>query len=326
MRRRALVVGINVYENFGAGGRLAGAVSDAQRVAELLSVHGNGDPNYSCRVLTSDTDRVTRTRLRKSLRELFMGGAGDEPVLFYFSGHGTVTDLGGYIVTQDAEENDEGIPMDALLNYVNESNVREAVFILDCCKGGAMGSPSLLQSNGAYERSLLRQNTTILAASRHDQNAVEQDGQGLFTSLLIDALEGGAADILGNVTLPAVYAFIEGALGPWEQRPVYKTYTSSVSILRCAPPCIELPALRRLVQLFPRPDAQLRLDPDYEYNEEPVTDKQKTGHLLKRYRDAGLITAATPGQDFFWAAQKGGGVMLTQSGRHFWRLIDTNQI
>lgn len=37
----------------------------------------------------------------------------------------------------------------------------------------------------------------ILTASRGDQPSVETGGGGVFTSLVVDALEGGAANILG---------------------------------------------------------------------------------------------------------------------------------
>jgi len=47
---------------------------------------------------------------------------------------------------------------------------------------------------------------------------VEDAGGGIFTSLVVDALQGGAADILGDVTAPSVYAYLEAALGAWDQR------------------------------------------------------------------------------------------------------------
>ncbi len=320
MARRALIVGINHYGKLGKTYTLKGAIADAQRVAEILSTHHNGDPNYDCITLLSDPSKpVTRGKLHQALRLLFRN-TGDE-ILFYFSGHGAVTDLGGYIVTQDATTNDLGISMDELLILANDAHDNESVIVLDSCMSGTMGNSRLLQGDGPYGKSLLGKNVSILAASRENEESIEEAGQGLFTSLFLGALDGVAANILGNITLPAIYAHIEGALGPWGQAPIYKTYTAQVSVMRKAKPQIEIPLLRRLKDLFPEPDSQYQLSPEYEYDEIPVTDKQKIGQLFKRYRDAGLVCAVIEGQDFYWVAMHSGFLQLTQLGRHFWTLI-----
>lgn len=320
------MVGINHYDNLGPDAQLPGPIPDAKLIMSLLERNGNGDPNYDCVTLTStkDGDKVTRAALRDHLAQLFRGTNDD--VLFYFSGHGTVTPTGGYIVTQDGALNDIGISMDELLTMANAAKEREVVIILDCCMSGSIGNPSVLQSGGDYQKSLLDQNVTILAASRHNEVSEEAEGQGIFTSLLAEALRGGAADILGNVTLPAVYAYIESALGPWEQRPIYKTYTTSVGILRVAEPQIEKAALRRLTELFDGPDAPYFLTPEYEYNEVAETEKQQIGFLFKRYRDAGLLRAATRGKDLYWAAMHSQSVELTASGQHIWRLVNAKRL
>ena len=54
----------------------------------------------------------------------------------------------------------------------------------------------------------------------------------MFTSLVLGALDGGAPDILGHVSVPAVYAYVEAALGAWDQRPLFKSHVSRVLPLR----------------------------------------------------------------------------------------------
>lgn len=325
MARRALVVGVNHYDNYGPEMQLKGAIPDAKRVATLLSRHHNDDPNYDCITLTSAPDApVTRERLRGALDQLFRG-TNDE-VLFYFSGHGTVTNTGGYIVTQDAKDRDIGISMDELLTLANQAAEQETIIILDSCMSGAMGNPRSIQGDGPYQKSLLGSNVSILAASRENEASIESGEHGLFTTLLIDALDGLAANILGNITLPTIYAHIEGALGPWDQRPIYKTYMTKVSVIRKAQPPIDLVELRRLVELFPEPDALYQLSPDYEYEKVAETEKQSIGRLFKRYRDIGLVCAAQEGDDFYWAAMEARSLKLTQLGRYFWRLIKDRRI
>ena len=47
---------------------------------------------------------------------------------------------------------------------------------------------------------LLGEGITILSACCSNECAEELNGRGTFTSLLVDALNGGAADVMGHVT------------------------------------------------------------------------------------------------------------------------------
>jgi hypothetical protein len=113
-------------------------------------------------------------------------------------------------------------------------------------------------------KSILREGVSILTASRGDQPSVETGGGGIFTSLAVDALEGGAANLLGSVNAPAVYAFVEAALGAWDQRPLFKAHVSKVIELRCCTPPIERAVLRRIPDFFPLPAEDYPLDPSFE--------------------------------------------------------------
>ena len=44
---------------------------------------------------------------------------------------------------------------------------------------------------------------------------MEINGHGVFINLLIESLNGGASDILGNITPGSVYAYIDQVLGAW---------------------------------------------------------------------------------------------------------------
>src|SRR6202044_1791372 len=86
----------------------------------------------------------------------------------------------------------------------------------------------------------------------------------VFTSLLVDALSGGAADLLGNITPGAVYAYIDQALGNFGQRPVFKTNVKKFISLRQVTPPIPLQDLRLITKYFPKPGYEFQLDPTYE--------------------------------------------------------------
>ena len=69
--------------------------------------------------------------------------------------------------------------------------------------------------------------------------------------------------------MASVYAYVEEALGPWDQRPLFKAHLSTLVPLRTVEPAVPMEALRRLPALFPDPDNEFPLDPSYEPTEEP---------------------------------------------------------
>lgn len=218
--RRALCIGIDEYP----GGTLRGCVSDAERIAAVLASNYDGSPNFDCRTVSAPVgggvNVITRVALREAIETLFRDKA--DVALLHFSGHGTVNNLDGYLVSQDARKYDEGVAMGDILKWANDSRAAEVSIFLDCCFSGALGNLPAVDN----KKTLLREGVSILTASRGDQPSVETGGGGLFTSLVVDALGGGAADVLGAVTAPSVYAYVEAALGAWDQRPLFKSHVS----------------------------------------------------------------------------------------------------
>src|SRR5579884_972736 len=266
MRRRALLVGIDHYDHMQ---KLNWCSDDALAMRQLLDYHENLDPNFSCHVLLSTTsepsvsspgllrERVTFNKLRAALEELF---AFDDMVLFYFSGHGYQTENGIYLVTQDGTHALPGILLNDILEMANTSPAREVMFIIDSCFSGALGEPDQVRQGSDQVRRLanlyLRPGVTLLAATGSDEHAIEIDGHSIFTRLILGALKGGAADVRGLVSAASIYAYVEQALGSWDQRPIYKSNATQLSPLRYCKPDVTDDELRRLPQFFPTPDHQ----------------------------------------------------------------------
>ncbi len=332
--RRALIVGLNTYHL--TGNDLQGSVADAEAMAERLSKHANDDPNYECRVFLDRTDTtgsVTRAALREALSILFAPDfQGD--ILFYFSGHGVLTTTGGVLMTQDGKPGDWGILMQEVVSFANKAKARSVTIILDCCHGGDMGNvqvPDGQDGQGSF--ALLREDLTLIGASSPVQLAVEAGGQGLFTSAVIDALDGGAADHMGWVTGASIYAYVDRRFGAWEQRPIYKSHATYVPVIRECQPLIDKLKLRELVKHFPSGDYQFRLDPDYEPEDEngnvhqPVNDeKVAVAQLFKEYRDAGLLRPSIKGEQLYWTARHGNTVELTPRGWEYWWLVSKDKL
>lgn len=314
--RKALIIGINDYPS----APLGGCVNDANTLATVLESNGDGSPNFGVRKITCPSVDITRPVLREAIEQLFSGNC--DMALLYFSGHGYIKSTGGYLVTTDAKKYDEGVSMDDILALANQSQARNKVIIFDCCHSGAMGSPSL-SGNGTAQ---LAEGMSVLTASRDSEYALEANGAGVFTSLLIDALKGGAADIRGNITPGSLYAYVDEALGAWDQRPIFKTNVTSFSPLRVIPPKVPFEILRKITQYFPTADSEHKLDPSYEDTEACANpDNVAIFKDLQKYQSVGLVVPVDA-EFMYYAAINSTSCRLSALGYQYWRLVNERRL
>lgn len=323
MSRKALVVGIDDYNTC----PLSGCCNDSEVVKDLLANHENGDPNFS--VMKKD-NVATKAELRMLIEKCFSGD--DEIALFYFSGHGQIDGVGGYLVTPDYNEYDWGVSLQDVLTIANSSKCKERIIILDCCYSGVMGNISTSGQNTA----LINEGVTILTASREIEPAQEINGHGVFTTLLAEALQGGAADVTGHVTIGSIYAFIDKALGPWEQRPVFKTNVTQFTSLRNVTPQVDKVTLRKIAEYFVSEDLELALDPSFEPTnsegyehivKEPYATKENTEIFadLQKLEGIGLVVPVGE-KHMYFAAMNSKACKLTTIGKQYWKLVKEKKI
>ncbi|WP_373090009.1 caspase domain-containing protein [Sneathiella sp.] len=322
MGKKALLVGINDYPN----AELPCCVNDTLQLAAHLKTHVDGSPNFAVQTMVSPSQCIGRADLRRNIDELFKGDP--EIALFYFSGHGYINSLGGYVVTSDFTQYDEGVSMDEILKLANQSQAKNKIIILDCCHAGAFGTPDLTGSNMAQ----LSEGLSILTACRSSEAAIAGQDLSVFTSLIIEALQGGAADLGGHVTPGGIYAFVDKALGEWGQRPIFKTNVSSFASIRRTEPPVSLETLRKIVDYFPEPQDEHKLSPAYEFTndpenpppeiKEPYADPEKVEIMkdLQKLASVGLVRPV--GEDhMYFAAMNSKTCQLTALGNHYWQLV-----
>jgi hypothetical protein len=186
-----------------------------------------------------------RSELRHAVQELFADDG--EVALFYFAGHGYVETTGGYLCTSESHSGNDGVALTDVMSFANQSRFRNKVIILDCCQGGAVGQSQLNRSVAEMSEGL-----TILTASTAEQYSQEEDGSGVFTSLMVDALSGAASNLVGDVTPGSIYAHVDQSLGPWAQRPIFKTNVQSFVSLRRVQPPIAVAELSRIPEFSRR--------------------------------------------------------------------------
>ena len=321
--RKALLVGIDDYPN----APLSNCARDATAIHDLLKTEDDDSPNFLAKL---HLNVPTKAKLKQLIAEAFSGT--NDTALFYFSGHGIINDVGGYIVTPDYQSFDEGVSMEEILRIVNESKSINRIVILDCCHSGAFGNPSTAGGQTAQ----IKEGVTILTSSRENEASFEGIQHSVFTSLLLEALRGGAADLAGYITPGGIYAFIDQALGHWGQRPQFKTNVSRFAPLRQVHPQVSIEILRKIVTYYPKPNQAFFLDPSFEDTNshdivhEVIEPYAQPDHVaifkdLQKLQSIGLVTPVEEDHMYF-AAMKSKSCKLTPLGQHYWRLIKDNLI
>lgn len=322
--KKALIVGINDYPT----APLTGCENDAYAIKSILDTNGDGSPNFDIEL---QLNVLTKSGLKTLIIDLFKGDS--DIALLYFSGHGYIDDLGGgFLVTPDAKNNDLGVGMDEILNYANASKCKNKVIILDCCHSGAFGSPS--NNNNKAD---IGDGITILTASKSDEVSLENiGGHGVFTTLLLEALKGGAADLRGHITPGSIYAFIDQALGAWDQRPVFKTNINKFVSLRQVNPQIPMQTLREIIKLFPTPTEHVDLNPSFEFTNDKTIEHEyvepyaipENVEIFKKLQQMNKVGLVVPVDEehMYFAAMNGKSCKLTALGFHYWRLVKDKRI
>ena len=316
--RKALVVGIDQYDKC----PLKGCCNDADSIAQVLSRNGDGSPNFGIRLLKNVR---TKGDLKRLIKECFSGDT--DVALFYYSGHGYIDSIGGYLATPDFSGDDYGVSLQDILRIANDSRCKDKIIILDSCYSGFMGSISCSEQSTA----VINEGVTILTASRSTEASVETNGHGLFTSLLLEALKGGAADITGHITPGGIYAYIDKALGPWEQRPVFKTNVTRFTPLRTVVPQVDISVIRRIVDYFADENDEMQIDPSFEPTNSPnvkhnvvypYADDRNTAIFsdLQKLEGIGLVVPVGE-EHMYFAAMRSKSCALTSIGKQYWRLV-----
>lgn len=321
--RKALVVGIDNYAHC----PLNGCCNDADDIAQILESNADGSPNFSVML---EKNVSSKANLRRLIEECFSGDA--DIALFYYSGHGHIDSVGGYLVTPDFSNYDCGVSLQEILTIANSSRCKDKIIVLDSCFSGFMGNVNTTGQNTA----MINEGVTILTSSRLSETSMEVNGHGLFTSLLLEALSGGAADITGHITPGGIYAYIDKALGPWEQRPVFKTNVTRFTSLRNVVPQVDISIIRKICTYFVDENSELAMDPSFEPTNnqsvihevvQPYADPKNTKIFadLQKLESIGLIVPVGE-EHMYFAAMNSKSCALTSIGKQYWRLVHNKLI
>ncbi len=211
-RNLAILVGVGSFQD-SAFKTLRFCHNDIDDLGRVLS---NPDiAQFEVRKLHApERDQILET-LDKSASEL----KPEDKLIFYYAGHGKRSPSGRlYLVAKDTKMDAlraTGVPIDQVLEIMQESKSSQRVMILDCCHSGAVGGEFRGDIADNLQELARARGTCILAASTGIQLAEEREsanpdgrGNGIFTRYLVEGLQGGmAAGDAEVITVDGLYDY-----------------------------------------------------------------------------------------------------------------------
>jgi WD40 repeat protein len=168
-----------------------------------------------------DTE-ATKKNILSLMDELARIIRPEDVLLFYYAGHGSMVENKFFFIPtesvslyQEDKLNKESIYAGLIQEKLKNIPALKQIVILDACQSG--GSTEILAQRGASEEKALAQlsrgsGVHVLAASGSEQFAAEvgELGHGVFTYILLNALEGSAdgSPKDGNVTVYELKAYL----------------------------------------------------------------------------------------------------------------------
>jgi hypothetical protein len=280
------------------------AVEDAAALARLLSDPDRGGYRPDNVRLLLDGD-VTRSTLLAALEDLAQRTDRESTVFLYFSGHGGHVEsgphAGEYLLPVDAVYPDDdalaatAVSGDQLTNALRAIAARKVVVVFDCCHAGGVGQPKDIGSDplqvglreGYYDALVAGRGRVIFASSRRTEYSYVPGGSrlGLFTSHLLDGLQGGAAGDDGYVRIFDLFEYVQPRVttARRDQHPVFKAEVEDNFAVAMRP--------RAAAPVAPTPDGEFRYDAYVSYAE---PDTEWVWHeLVPPLEQAGLRVAVS---------------------------------
>jgi WD40 repeat protein len=215
-----LSIGINEYKN--PRMKLNYAKPDAESFAALVDQKSTS-LFKKVELHTLYDEEASRENILKKLEDLGSQISSEDVFIFYYAGHGSMVDNRFYFIPTEsirlydqASLKKEAIEASVLQEKLKNIRALKQLIVMDACQSG--GSVELLANRGAAEEKAIAQLSRsagihVMASAGSEQFAAEfsELGHGLFTYLLIKALDGEAdgAPKDGKVTIYELKSYLD---------------------------------------------------------------------------------------------------------------------
>ncbi|MFK7923218.1 MAG: caspase family protein, partial [Bacteroidia bacterium] len=148
----------------------------------------------------------------------------------------------------------------------------------------------------------------------------------IFTELLINGLQGQAADVAGKITVGSLYRYLEQLLSLADQKPQFAGYLDKEFVIRTSKPSLSKEIIRQLKPLFQGKKGMFPLTPAHEPSEgHGDIEKEKDFRLLQKFANVGFVKPV--GEDhMYYAALNSKSCKLTPIGHYYRQLVLKKQI
>lgn len=229
MKKSALVIGIDDYQFVK---KLRGAVKDSNDIAKKLTSLG-----FECKhFLNISSDQIGY--MRESFTDLLQNS---DVGLFYFAGHGLEISHQNFLLCSDtsvdenlkpvnliASLNRNALPIDEIIDILEDSKVGIKIIILDVCRSSLKDQSTREVDRIPTLAPVFAYNGTIICfATSPGQVAREREGHGIYTETILSLIETpglsierlfkSVREIVGNKT--------QGKQIPWEHTSLIGEFT-----------------------------------------------------------------------------------------------------
>jgi uncharacterized caspase-like protein len=194
---------------------------DAQSFIDTMEKKGTLFKNVELHSLFDQ--EASRANILRKLDDLAAMIQPEDVFIFYYAGHGSMVDNQFYFIPTESIRlydasslKTEAIEASMLQDKLKNIKALKQLIIMDACQSG--GSVELLATRGASEEKAIAQLSRsagihVMASAGSDQFATEfaELGHGLFTYLLLKALQGDAdgAPKDGKVTIYELKSYLD---------------------------------------------------------------------------------------------------------------------
>ena len=218
---RALIIGINSYQHVSP---LIHACNDAKAVAQML-VDQFIFPKKNIELLldaNATRDSILRAYLSFANSEVI---GTDDRILVFFAGHGHTLSgrrgETGFLVPVDGKPDDLAslIRWDQLTLNADLVPAKHMLFLMDACYGGlALTRTTIPPGSMRFLKDMLqRYARQVLTAGKPDEAVADSGGtragHSIFTSYLLDGMEGAAVPTGGILTGHGLMAYVHDKVG-----------------------------------------------------------------------------------------------------------------
>ncbi|MCF6367059.1 MAG: caspase family protein [Bacteroidales bacterium] len=224
-----LTVGIDKYENESLN--LNYAKADAKAFSDLIKKRSK--PLFNNMKFYNLFDRnADKTNIINAVNEIAKNAKPQDVFIFYYAGHGSMIGNDFYFVPTDCirlydteQLSEKAIIADYMQENFSKIKALKQIMILDACQSG--GATKVLGQRGAGREKAIAQLSRstgihVLASAGSEQFAIEFKslGHGLFTYILLDALNGSAdgSPLDGKVTIYELKSYLDDQVPEYTKR------------------------------------------------------------------------------------------------------------